>query len=357
MAGGTSHTTDIDHRRATGPLRAFVAFSAVSYVALLLLPPDLAGPAYVLFGVTALTIVAVRIRSLPGPIRRAATYMVLAGSSSLAGAVMRAVHGMIAGIDYPFPSPADLFSAAAYPLFLAAIITIVRHRVGRITADLTLDAVVGGVAAGLLQWQLILLPYLETTTAAPAARAMNVAYSLLSILLVMAACMALVAGGNRTTSNRLLAAGLLATVALDVAATLITAGRAPEELRLILAPLVFILGGAGLLHPSVVHLMERPSDPAQVRRLTNKRIGVLALALLTAPVLMVVGLAGEQATLWLPALGALALAPLVLIRLGRVVRENEGMAILEATLRSVGERLVGADSPADVQRVITVGAE
>ena len=359
MAGGPSHPPHNAHRRATSALRGFVALSAATYALLLVLlgvAPEVAGPVYVVFGVTALFVVARRVRGLPGPIRRAASYMLLAGASSVAGAVLRAVHGTVAGIDYPFPSPADLFSAAAYPLFLAAIITIVRQRVGRITADLVLDAVVGGVAAGLLQWQLILLPYLETTTADPAARAMNVAYSLLSILLVMAACMALVAGGNRTTSNRLLAAGLLATVALDVVATLITAGRAPEELRLVLAPLVFILGGAGLLHPSVIHLMERPSDPAQVRRLTNKRIGVLALALLAAPILMVAGLAGSRSSLWLPAVGALALAPLVLVRLGRLVRENEGMAILEATLRSVGERLVGAESPADVQRVITVGA-
>ena len=47
----------------------------------------------------------------------------------------------------------------------------------------------------------------------------------------------------------------------------------------------------------------------------------------------------------------------MVVRLGRLVRQNEELASLEATLRGVGERLVSAETTEDVVRVITVGAE
>jgi len=73
---------------------------------------------------------------------------------------------------------------------------------------------------------------------------------------------------------------------------------------------------------------------------------------------MVVGLIRDDTVgLTLPALASLALAPLVVTRLGRLVRQNEELAALEATLRGVGERLVSAETTEDVVRVVTVGAE
>ena len=66
---------------------------------------------------------------------------------------------------------------------------------------------------------------------------------------------------------------------------------------------------------------------------------------------------GDGADLWLPAVGALALAPLVVVRLGGLVRQNEKLAAMETTLRSVGERLVAAETRDDVARIITVGLE
>ncbi len=338
-------------------LRRFVAFSIVGYLVLVLLPQDLMGIWFVLFGWACVLVAARRTRALPSGIRGPAVLVVLAGAASLTGAIVRAVHGLIIDQDYPFPSVADAFSLLATVLFLVTIITIVRRRVGRITADLALDAIIGGLAAALVQWQLVLVPYLQTTTAPRDAVAVNVVYAGFSTLLVMSAVLALVAGGNRSTSNRLLAAGLLATVLLDVAATLITAGRIPDVVRLYIAPFVFIFGGAGLLHPSVSSLLERPLDPLALRRITAKRIGVLAIALVAAPALLLIAVATGDSSIWLPAVGSLALAPLVVVRLGRLVRQNELLAAQEATLRSVGERLVAAETEDDVTRIITVGLE
>ena len=342
----------------TTAFRRFVAFAVVAYLINVALDPDLMAVWFVIFGWICVVIAMLRSRTLPAGIRGPAMLVVLAGAGSLTGAIVRAIHGMIIGEKYPFPSVADVFTFLGTILFLVTIVMIVKRRVGRITSDLVLDAVIGGSAIALIQWQLVLVPYLRNPHAPSDAVAVNVVYAGFSTLLVMAAVLALVAGGNRSTSNRLLAAGLFATVVLDVVATLITAHRIPDEVRLYVAPFVFIFGGAGLLHPSVVSLLERPVDPALLRRITTKRIGVLAVALLAAPALMITALAqGGGADLWLPAVGALALAPLVVVRLGGLVRQNEKLAAMETTLRSVGERLVAAETSDDVARIITVGLE
>lgn len=309
---------------------------AAACVILLLLPPALQGPWFLLFGWTIVVTVGRRVRTLPPTIRRSAWCAVLAGACSLTGAMVRGAESALTGVEYPFPAVADLFSVMSYPLFMAAILLIVVGRIGRPSTDLVIDALTAGLAVSMLQWQLVLLPYLETAATGGAALVVNVLYGALSTLLVMAATMILIAGGHRSTSNRLLAAGLSSVVLLDLTATLVTAGRVPDTARLVLAMLVFLLGGAGLVHPSVTGLLERPRSRAHLRRLTVTRIAVLGLALLVPPTLLTVALAtGSSGSMWLPVIGSLLLAPLVVLRLGRLVRSNEATAEIEATLRNV----------------------
>ena len=330
---------------------------AAACVILLLLPQALQGPWFLLFGWTIVVTVGRRVRTLPPTIRRSAWCAVLAGACSLTGAMVRGAESAITGVEYPFPAVADLFSVMSYPLFMAAILLIVVGRIGRPSTDLVIDALTAGLAVSMLQWQLVLLPYLETAATGGAALVVNVLYGALSTLLVMAATMILIAGGHRSTSNRLLAAGLSSVVLLDLTATLVTAGRVPDTARLVLAMLVFLLGGAGLVHPSVTGLLERPRSRAHLRRLTVTRIAVLGLALLVPPTLLTVALAtGSTGSMWLPVIGSLLLAPLVVLRLGRLVRSNEATAEIEATLRNVSERLVSVDSDDEVEQIVGAGA-
>ncbi len=339
-------------------LRRYLIGSALWGVLFLAMPTELKPVWYSLFGWTSVVVAGIRVRKLPASIRKPASLIIVAGALALAGGIVRFVDSEIRGIDYPFPSFADVFSFVSVGLFLVAILSIVKTRVERITLDPLLDAIIGGVAVALLQWTLVLLPYLQSSTAPLAHKLTNCVYAALSLLLVVAALLALVSGAQRSVSNRLLAAGLVATFALDLVATLVTAGRLGTEARLYVAPLAFVFAVAGLLHPSVVLLTSRPSDPTLLRRLTTRRISILALALLTPPVLILVELlGGNTASLVLPALAALALAPLVVTRLARLVRQNELLAETEESLRHVGERLVGAESTQDIIQVITVGAE
>jgi diguanylate cyclase (GGDEF)-like protein/PAS domain S-box-containing protein len=348
------------HRDGSQPeRRGFIRFTtagAVAVAAVAILPATLAGPWYLLVGWTTLIVAAVRVRRLPENVRRAGTFMLLAGGMSLTGAMVRGAEAALTGVDYPFPSIADAFSIASYPLFLAAIAVIISGRIGRPGTDLVIDALVASLAVAVLQWELVLLPFLADAQASGAALAINVLYSVLSTLLVAAATMITLAGGHRSTSNRLLAAGLAAVVLLDLTATLVTADRIPTQARLIPAAAVFVLGAAGLMHPSVLGLMQRASGRAHLRRLTQTRIAVLGLALLVPPSLLTLSLIGHSpGTMWLPVAGSLLLAPLVVVRLGRLVRTNQTTAETEAILRSVSEELVGADSDLRIEEILVAG--
>ncbi|MBU6214999.1 MAG: sensor domain-containing diguanylate cyclase, partial [Acidobacteria bacterium] len=335
----------------------FALVGAAAIAAVAVLPAAVAGPWYLIVGWTTLLVAARRVRRLPADIRQAGTFMLLAGGSSLTGAMVRGVEAAMTGVDYPFPSVADACSIASYPLFLAAIAVIIRGRIGRPSPDLVIDALVAALAVAVLQWELVLLPFLADAEASGSALAINVLYSALSSLLVAAATMITLAGGHRSTSNRLLAAGLAAVVLLDLTATLVTADRMPTQARLVPAAAVFVLGAAGLLHPSVIGLMQRASGRAHLRRLTQTRVAVLGLALLVPPSLITLSLLGlSTATMWLPVAGSLLLAPLVVVRLGRLVRTNQTTAETEATLRSVSEQLVGAESDLRIEEILAAGA-
>ncbi len=336
--------------------RLLAALGAAGVVAVGLAPTVVAGPAYLLLGTATLVVAGSRLRHLDPPIRRAATWMVLAGACSLGGALLRGVESLLTGVTYPFPSVADALALVSYPMFVVAMALVVRGRIGRPDGDLRIDALVAAIAVGVLQWQVVLLPALEQGSGTSAALALNVVYAGLSILLVAAAIGISLAGGHRSTSNRLLAASLTGVVLLDLTATLVTTGQIPSQWRLVPAAAVFVLGAAGLVHPSVSGLLERPSGRAHLRRLTYTRIGVLGLALVVPPALVAVALlTDDTSSLWLPVVGSLLLAPLVVVRLGRLVQRNAVVADIESAVRAVSEDLVGATSAEEIAAITERG--
>jgi hypothetical protein len=149
------------HRFVTGAPGRFLMFSVAWYVVFLLLPEELAGIWYLMYGVTTLVIVGRHLRTQAPRIRRATSMILGAGVLSLSGALVRGAHALISGTDNPFPSPAEFFSLTGYLLLIAAIFYIVRQRSPRLGLDPILDAIVGGMAAAVLQWTLVLIPYLQ----------------------------------------------------------------------------------------------------------------------------------------------------------------------------------------------------
>jgi diguanylate cyclase (GGDEF)-like protein/PAS domain S-box-containing protein len=341
-------------------LRTFLWLSLAAFVVLLVLPQSLQGPAYLLYAVVGLTLVVRRCLRLPYDLRNVTVVITLAGGLAVLGELVRRLRDVLGDdVDYPFPSMADLFPLLGYLLFLGAILTIVRRRNSHLGIDPWLDALVGGISAALLQWTIVVIPFLGDGSNTRSARVGIVVFSSLSLLLIFAAVLALVAGSRPSTSNRLLAAGLVTTFFGDVAATLVADGRVSEVVLQVSMMAILVLGGAGLLHPSVAGLFDRAIDQAAQRRLSRRRTVVLAFALVTPPALLLWEVANGRSGVYLllPAIGALALAPLALVRLARLVHQNEQLAGLEATLRFVGEQLVGAESEDEVAGIVSLGLE
>jgi diguanylate cyclase (GGDEF)-like protein/PAS domain S-box-containing protein len=359
LTGVVDHVTPtrVSAVQGLGTFRIYLTLTVVWSLGLLLLPQEARGAGYVLGAIGCLIALFRGSLRLQGPVRLPAILITLAGTASLLGVVVRTVYGLAVGRDFPFPSPGDVFTFLAYPLVLASILIVVRRRLGRFDLDLAIDALVAGIAAAIVQWSLIMVPFLSDPDFSGFAKATQVAYAAWGLAIFVAATMTLVAGGHRSTSNRMLAGALVVTFLVDNWGTYLTATGGDEGLILALAPLIYVFGG-GLLHPSVVLLTSRPTEPSILRSLTVKRIAVMAAALIAPPALLVTFVVTQQDDrILLPALGSLALAPLVLVRLARLVQDRERLAGQEASLRAVGERLVAAESADDVARIITVGAE
>ena len=338
--------------------RRFLAVCLVLLAVLVTSPPEIGDIAYLVLAVWVLGNAVLRAYRLPANVRLPVFLIALAGISSLVSGLIRAVDSEISGQAYPFPSFADVFVMSAYALFIAAIVVVVRRRVQKITIDPLLDGIVGGVAAAMLNWELVIW-YLQNYAATAQQQFVTLIYSGVSFLAFMAAIFALVAGSKPTTSNRLLAAALIVTFSMDVAGNLTTSGVLEPKVLTYLGALVLALAGAGLMHPSVRQLTERPSDQGALRRLSNRRIAVLAFALVAPPIVLLWQVASDGSTieLLLPAGGAVLLTPMVLVRLGRLVRQNERLASQEGTLRVVGEHLVESESDPEVTQVLDSGIQ
>lgn len=345
----------MDRARLRTYVRLTIAFVIVSVA----LPKAVQGPLYVAYGAYTATLLFRRVGTLPDEVAKVLRPAAVGVSLAIGGIFVRSLHEVVSGVENPFPSPADALHLLSYATFGVTILRVVHRRVQRLTLDPILDAGVAGIAAALLQMTLVLLPYLRLEDVGTGALVVNLLYNVLTWTLVLAAVLALVAGSTPSPSNRLFAAALVMIYASETVATLVSAGVVPTEVQIAMSPIALILGTVGMLHPSVVHITLPPSGPDLNRRLSRRRVSVLTLALLTPPVLMLATSVWSNGDGWklLPAGASLALTPLVLTRLARLVRQNEDMAALEATLRGVGERLVLAESPGDVVNVISAGAE
>ncbi|GAA4967150.1 putative bifunctional diguanylate cyclase/phosphodiesterase [Kineococcus glutinatus] len=126
--------------------------------------------------------------------------------------------------DQPFPSGADAFFLAFYPLLFAALLCELLRAEERLSASLWLDGVVGGLATGALVSTVVADPILSASPSGWAAVATTAAYPLLDLLLLLALAAALAMYGWRPPLGLwLLAAGLVMFVVADVSYLVSTA--------------------------------------------------------------------------------------------------------------------------------------
>ncbi len=238
--------------------------------------------------------------------------------------------------ERPFPSLADAFYLAGYPIIVTGLFLFIRRRLGGGDRSGLLDAAILTTSAGVLTWTFLMQPALVDSDMDPLSLAISGAYPLADLVLIGVTLGLLVTPGARTTSFRLLILSLGLMLVADQVYALQSLSDtyqsgAPLDLLWMLAYLAI---GSAALHPSMRTLTE--AHPVNVTWLGPVRLLFLTAAMLTGPLLMTVGREGTDTGLWVIAGGSALLSVLVLARLsglvGTLARDVEQRRALEERL-------------------------
>ena len=218
--------------------------------------------------------------------------------------------------DDSFPAPADGMYLGHYPLMVAGLLLLLRHRSPGRDRDGLLDALIITTGTGLLAWVYILAPYVRLADLPWAIRLVSLAYPLMDLLVVAVAARLAISRGARPPAYWLLLASLLGLLTADGLYSLSQLHGTYQTGQLLDAGwLLSYLGfGAAALHPSMRALSE-PS-PAVAGRLSRARLTSVALAALVAPaVLFTQAMMGHEIDGPVIALASAVLFGLTLLRM------------------------------------------
>jgi diguanylate cyclase (GGDEF)-like protein/PAS domain S-box-containing protein len=322
---------------------AGIAPVAVAYLA----GPLKAGPVFNLIGFSACVAIVVGVR-INRPATRWAWYLIALGQLMLvAGDVIAYNYKAFFGSQLPFPSIADPLYLAVYPLTVAGLLLLLRHRnPGRDWASLV-DSLIVTIGLALLSWIFLISPYAHDATLHLGPKLVSIAYPLSDILMLGVAMRMAVGGGRRPPAYYMLIAGICAVVITDsVYGWIQLHGTYQPGDPLDGGWIVYyVLWGAAALHPS----MATVSDAAATARakLTRPRLLGIAAAALIAPVIEMIKEPGGSDSIVVGS-ATVVLFALVVVRMIGLARELEVTANRERTMRQAAGVLVTATSAAEI---------
>jgi diguanylate cyclase (GGDEF)-like protein len=235
----------------------------------------------------------------------------------------------------PFPSVADVLYLAGYPFIALGLFLLIRRRLAGGDRGGVIDAAILTTAVAILSWTFLIQPQLAVADIDPLSLGISLAYPLSDLLLIGVAMGLLTTPGARTVSFGFLGMSLLLLLVADQVYAVqnldgsYVSGGPIDSLYL----LSYLLFGASALHPS----MRRLTDPYPVivTWLGLTRLACLAAAMVTGPLLVTLGPAGDG-SLTVVAGGTAVLSLLVLVRLAGLVglleRDVSARRVLEARL-------------------------
>jgi signal transduction histidine kinase len=316
-------------------LRLPAAFAALGVVGIAIYvgwsPELLSAAAYDTVAVLAVVAIVAGVL-VHRPAKRVPWLLIGAGIASFAaGEITWDVYAFALDQD-PFPSAADAFYLAGYPLLAAGVWGLGRvPGAGRAHSRASaIDSAIITVSASIAIWVFLVDPSAGDATWPLLDRVLSAAYPLMDILLLTLLVRLVFLPGAATVSIYLLAVGVSMNIAGDLGYLGVqVAGSSWDTTPLgILWLLAYIAIGCAALHPSMATNVVPTSNAAPA--LTRRRLAVLAAASAAAPaVLALDAVSGGVENVPAIVVGAAALALLVLARLAGLVRELE---------RSVAER-------------------
>jgi signal transduction histidine kinase len=312
----------------------------LAIVAYFLLPAhgDAQSIFYVVIGFASVVAIYIgSIRNLPPGQRLPWQLFAFGLLGQVAGDAIFAVYEVSLNREPPSPSIADAFYLGGYPLLALGVLLILRKLGGQTSRAAILDTLVifGGVA--LVQWVFFIDPYNHVHFGTEFSRLVAMAYPAMDVVLLVAFAQLLVGPGGRTRAYRL----LLVSIALWVVADEIyglnvdkyQGGSWIDALWLG----SYVVWAAAALDPSIARLAA--PDRRRLPRLTRTRLLLLACALLTAPLtLLIERFAHHRVHAFAIACGGAVLGAIVLLRLAGLVHAVERAGLAERLARREAEQ-------------------
>ncbi|MDX6275250.1 MAG: hypothetical protein QOJ92_2460 [Frankiales bacterium] len=298
---------------------------------------------WALLGVTSAGAVLAGVR-VHRPDRALPWYLLAAGLLTFAAGDFS--FNLLVGLlheENPFPSFADGFYLAMYPLCAAALALFIRARTPDADRAGLIDALIITVGLGLLSWVYLIQPTVSGGGLTLVDTAISVSYPLGDVLLLAMLARLLRARGHGA-SLLLLAAATGGMLVADASYGLIQLNGdswkvgGPVDLGWVC---FYVLVGAAALHPSMTALTRQV--PAREVDISRGWLYVIGSASLIAP--------GDWLLHWVrgapPDSGAhavvsIALFVLVISRMSGILRSQQASNVRERTLRRASAQLVAA---------------
>ncbi|WP_432493651.1 GGDEF domain-containing protein [Kineococcus gypseus] len=313
---------------------------AVAVAAVLAVPlsavPDPASTAgslaYLVPVVLAVALTALAVPRVPRERRGPWRWLLTAQVLFLTGEATLTVLNLLGNDSWP--TPADAAYLLAYVPVAIGLLGLNRQRARRSHRGSLLDAAVLTLSAGTLFGVFVVLPLAADSTQGALARTTSVAYPVADVLVVHLLARMVTGPGARTRAYWLLVAGVTATVAADVAWTVLqyrTGGDTAPRWVNVLWLSYYLSIALAACQASAPALAEK--KPARAEGLTPVRLAVLALAAaLPSAVLVVLDLTrGPTAVAWL-GLGSVLLVGLVVARVWDLLQQVRSQAVQLAAL-------------------------
>jgi len=226
--------------------------------------------------------------------------------------------------EQPYPSFADVFYLASYPMVATGLVLLLRRRRG--TATGLVEAAIIAVGLGLAFWVFVLHPVAAESATSALERWISTTYPAADVLLLALLARLFTAPGGRTASTRLIGAAAVLVLAADTAFSLVSLYW-NADLPVINAGflLSYLCWAAAALHPSMAHSEAQPRPGERTR---PTRLIAFGGATMAAPALLLVPWVGQD-----PidrralAIGSVLLFLLVTVRMAEFMRTLRRLAM------------------------------
>ena len=327
--------------------RAWLAYSGAGVVvtlAYLFIPGLRLGPVFNTIALSSPIAIMIAVR-LWKPVSRSPWYLFALGQALfVAGDVITYNYDRFFGHALPFPSVGDVFYLSVYPCLIAGILLLVRRRNPGGDREGMVDSLIVAIGVGTVSWVFLLSPLAHDAASTWLEKLTGMSYPVMDLILLMVVVRLAMGGGRRARSFYLMAGATVCLFITDFAYSYISVqGLVYNQSGYLEAGWAsfYILWGAAALHPSMRGLSDRTVDVDP--RLSKGRLGLLALASLLAPsVMMIQQLRHVSGDLPVLIGASAALFLLVVVRIAGLVRKQEQSAMRERALRGAGTALVTA---------------